>query len=120
MSTSFTILNAVSNIRFKARFALSTTEKWGQDEDNFCYPDFYQEIIDFFEDDPDDPVSKEILEWWNLCIFKNCNGLGASSTSHSTSENNETAEPSSIDLSRKVRQAQKAEWLAAAAPSTAT
>jgi hypothetical protein len=23
-------------------------------------------VVDFFEDDPDDPVSKEILEWWNL------------------------------------------------------
>ncbi|KAF9058589.1 hypothetical protein BDP27DRAFT_1240596, partial [Rhodocollybia butyracea] len=50
----------------QARFALLITEKWGQDEDNFCYPDFYQEVIDFFEDGPDDPVSKEILEWWNL------------------------------------------------------
>jgi hypothetical protein len=48
-------------------------------------------------------------------IFKDRNG--ASSTSRSTGKNNETAGPISIELSRKVHQAQKEERLTATAPT---
>lgn len=60
-------------ISFQARFVLSVAEKWNALDGHFNYVDFYTEIVDFFEDYPDDKCVVGLLEWWDeyvLCSFE--------------------------------------------------
>lgn len=52
-------------IIFQARFALSDKDNWQDNDDHFCYSDFYNEIVNVFEDDLDDKVILETLIFWN-------------------------------------------------------
>ncbi|KAJ3924267.1 MAG: hypothetical protein NXY57DRAFT_970320 [Lentinula lateritia] len=49
----------------QTRFALSTNDKWNHDEDYFIYSEFYQDIVDYFESDPEDEVVVNVLKSWN-------------------------------------------------------
>ncbi|KAE9403743.1 hypothetical protein BT96DRAFT_917315, partial [Gymnopus androsaceus JB14] len=49
----------------QARFGISVAEKWDALDGHFNYADFYTEIVDFFEDYPDDKSVVDLLEWWN-------------------------------------------------------
>ncbi|KAE9385941.1 hypothetical protein BT96DRAFT_928557 [Gymnopus androsaceus JB14] len=56
----------------QARFGISIAEKWDALDGHFNYADFYTEIVDFFEDYPDDKSVVDLLEWWNEyvpCFF---------------------------------------------------
>ena len=55
----------VHNEFFQARFALSDKDNWKDDNDHFCYSDFYNEIITVFEDDPNDEKIIGTLNFWN-------------------------------------------------------
>ncbi|KAE9404734.1 hypothetical protein BT96DRAFT_972955 [Gymnopus androsaceus JB14] len=63
----------------QARFALSDKDNWQDNDDHFCYSDFYNEIVNVFEDDLDDKVILETLIFWNQLVFGNANGLGGPS-----------------------------------------
>ncbi|KAE9402394.1 hypothetical protein BT96DRAFT_918226 [Gymnopus androsaceus JB14] len=39
--------------------------EWDALDGHFNYADFYTEIVDFFEDYPDDKSVVDLLEWWN-------------------------------------------------------
>lgn len=55
----------IHNELFQARFALSDKDNWKDDDDHFRYSDFYNEIINVFEDDPKDEKIIETLNFWN-------------------------------------------------------
>ncbi|KAE9391232.1 hypothetical protein BT96DRAFT_1001546 [Gymnopus androsaceus JB14] len=63
----------------QARFTLSDKDNWQDNDDHFCYSDFYNEIVNEFEDDPDDEVILETLIFWNQLVFGNADGLGGPS-----------------------------------------
>ncbi|KAE9384942.1 hypothetical protein BT96DRAFT_982178 [Gymnopus androsaceus JB14] len=63
----------------QARFALSDKDNWKDDDDHFRYSDFYNEIINVFEDDPKDEKIIETLNFWNQLVFGNTDGLGGPS-----------------------------------------
>ncbi|KAJ4488968.1 hypothetical protein C8J55DRAFT_558005 [Lentinula edodes] len=46
----------------QTRFALSTNDKWNHDKDYFIYSEFYQDIVDYFESDPEDEVVVNVLK----------------------------------------------------------
>lgn len=49
---------------FQARFALSSCEEWGVEDGQFILQDFYEAILELFEDEEDEWVVKT-LSWWN-------------------------------------------------------
>ncbi|KAJ3725394.1 hypothetical protein C8R42DRAFT_576528, partial [Lentinula raphanica] len=49
----------------QARFALSAIEKWNIEDAHFDYQVFYNEIVDFFEEFPEDEQAVWTLEYWN-------------------------------------------------------
>ncbi|KAJ3964554.1 hypothetical protein EV361DRAFT_811989, partial [Lentinula raphanica] len=55
----------------QARFALSAVEKWNIPDGHFDYQDFYNEIVDYFEEFPEDEQSISTLDYWNRCVFLN-------------------------------------------------
>ncbi|KAI5982079.1 hypothetical protein EDD15DRAFT_2203313 [Pisolithus albus] len=63
---------AVAYTAVQLRFALSSCGAWRVVDGEFNYEDFYNNIIDFFEDaeTPDDKnYIRELLLWWNRKIF---------------------------------------------------
>ncbi|KAE9409620.1 hypothetical protein BT96DRAFT_969984 [Gymnopus androsaceus JB14] len=67
----------------QAHFALSDKDNWKDDNDHFRYSDFYNEIINVFEDDPNDEKIIETLNFWNQLVFGNTDGLGGPSDADS-------------------------------------
>ncbi|KAH7926004.1 hypothetical protein BV22DRAFT_1010124 [Leucogyrophana mollusca] len=54
------------------RFALSNARSWRSYDGDFDYPDFYNNIVDFFEIAPNAAAAtrvKELLRWWNRKVF---------------------------------------------------
>ena len=49
---------------FQARFALSSCEEWGVEDGQFILQDFYEAILELFEDEEDEWVV-DTLTWWN-------------------------------------------------------
>lgn len=63
---------AVAYTAVQLRFALSSCGAWRVVDGEFNYEDFYNNIVDFFEDaeTPDDKnIIRELLLWWNRKIF---------------------------------------------------
>ncbi|KAJ3816231.1 hypothetical protein F5880DRAFT_1643599 [Lentinula raphanica] len=52
----------------QARFALSAVEKWNIPDGHFDYQDFYNEIVDYFEEFPEDEQSISTLDYWNKSL----------------------------------------------------
>ncbi|KAJ3824229.1 hypothetical protein F5880DRAFT_411457 [Lentinula raphanica] len=52
----------------QACFALSAVEKWNVPDGHFDYQDFYNEIVDYFEEFPEDEQSISTLDYWNKCV----------------------------------------------------
>ncbi|KAE9383797.1 hypothetical protein BT96DRAFT_1008778 [Gymnopus androsaceus JB14] len=48
----------------EAHFALSDKDNWKDDDDHFCYSNFYNEIVNVFKDDPDNKVILDTLNFW--------------------------------------------------------
>ncbi|KAI6143765.1 hypothetical protein BKA82DRAFT_4331182 [Pisolithus tinctorius] len=56
----------------QVRFALSSANTWHNVDGNFDYSQFYNAILDFFEDLPGPAAKKrvdELLAWWNRKAF---------------------------------------------------
>ncbi|KAF9059294.1 hypothetical protein BDP27DRAFT_1431569 [Rhodocollybia butyracea] len=53
----------------QARFALSISDTWNYDDDDFSDAESYLEILDYFEDDPKDERAVHLLEGWNKKVF---------------------------------------------------
>lgn len=63
---------AIAYIAVQLRFALSGCGAWRVIDGEFNYDDFYNNIVDFFEDTetPDEKkVIQDLLLWWNRQIF---------------------------------------------------
>lgn len=63
---------AIAYVAVQLRFALSSCGAWRIVDGEFSYEDFYNNIVDFFEDTetPDDrDFIRELLLWWNRKIF---------------------------------------------------
>ena len=48
----------------QARFAISSQETWATEDGDFNYRQFWQAIVELF-DDRDDERSVSTLAWWN-------------------------------------------------------
>lgn len=53
----------------QARFMLSSCEQWMPTDGDFDAIKFYNNIVELFEADEDDPWVKETLEFWNKYVF---------------------------------------------------
>ncbi|KAJ3711811.1 hypothetical protein C8R42DRAFT_648044 [Lentinula raphanica] len=59
------------------RFALSAVEKWNIPDGHSDYQVFYNEIVDFFEEYPEDKQSVLTLNFWNKEVFGRKDGLAS-------------------------------------------
>lgn len=58
---------AVSNSYFKQTYlSLSSAKKWNTFIDNFNLDDFYENMVEIFEQNANTLFIKETLEWWNM------------------------------------------------------
>jgi hypothetical protein len=58
----------------KLHFALNDATHWACHYNGFNYEEFYEFIVDFFEEDQTQEgkaAAKELLHWWNRCVC-NC------------------------------------------------
>jgi hypothetical protein len=58
-------------ISSQVRFALSSGCSWSESDGDFSYPDFYNNIVDFFEVTPGPQAKKrvdDLLKWWTLWV----------------------------------------------------
>jgi hypothetical protein len=51
--------------RWQARWFLSAEDDWRLDDGLFSKQEFFNRVIELFEQDPDDEWCVETLEWWN-------------------------------------------------------
>ena len=63
----FHLVNCSQLNSVQARFALSSCEEWGAEDGQFILQDFYQAILELF-DDEEDEWAVDTLAWWNECI----------------------------------------------------
>ncbi|KAA1471035.1 hypothetical protein DENSPDRAFT_836974 [Dentipellis sp. KUC8613] len=72
-----------------ARFLISTMETWGREDGSFDMQQFYQNIVNLFEDDLECQWSIDTLKWWNERIF------GPQSTASATRKRSMLQDPDS-------------------------
>jgi len=56
----------------KLHFALNDATYWNRDYNGFNYEEFYEFIIDFFEDDTSPEgkaMASELFHWWNRYVY---------------------------------------------------
>jgi len=56
----------------KLHFALNDATHWNSHYNGFNYEEFYEFIIDFFEDDTSPEgmaTARELLHWWNRYVY---------------------------------------------------
>ncbi|KAJ3833193.1 hypothetical protein F5878DRAFT_665856 [Lentinula raphanica] len=95
----------------QARFALSAIEKWNIEDAHFDYQVFYNEIVDFFEEFPEDEQAVWTLEYWNKCVFNHKDGLAGLETAGSTRSEDEYLSDiaaSTTIIARKARKERNA------------
>src|ERR1700761_7646867 len=52
----------------KTRFALSASEKWDSMGGHFDMEVWYNDMVETFEDDPEDPKAVSIIHHWNVFV----------------------------------------------------
>ncbi|KAJ3712629.1 hypothetical protein C8R42DRAFT_647434 [Lentinula raphanica] len=99
------------NIAYAAvqtRFALSAVEKWNIPDGHFDYQVFYNEIVDFFEEYPEDKQSVLTLNFWNKEVFGHKDGLAGLKTVDANASNdkaNADIANSTTSIARAARKA---------------
>ncbi|KAF9067796.1 hypothetical protein BDP27DRAFT_1328245 [Rhodocollybia butyracea] len=88
----------------QARFALSASDTWNHNDDDFCDAEFYSEIVDYFEDDPKDERGIRLLESWNKKVFGHPQGRQDSAVVKEApiTQDVSNAPPSSTSIIRRV------------------
>ncbi|PSR84137.1 hypothetical protein PHLCEN_2v5527 [Hermanssonia centrifuga] len=111
---SRTVYAVVTDLRadrlIQARFSICGQDSWEPQDGMFSLPNFYQAILDLF-DDPTDPWYIDTLAWWNKQVF------GYDRPSGDTEARNVTgSSPTSKSHLQQQRAARRA--AAATAPSS--
>jgi hypothetical protein len=71
---------SIAYVAVQLRYALSSAAAWNENDGSFCYPVFYNHIVDFFENPPGAAAQahvQSLLSWWTKCAIP-------SSSSHLT------------------------------------
>ena len=69
IQVSWFFLVSLGSNRSQGRFMLSSCEHWTTVDGDFDAIKFYNNIVELFEADADDPWVKETLEFWNKYVF---------------------------------------------------